>query len=109
MCGFVINPTAPNLGTSPDRKVYDLTSVPQYGLLEIKCPDKDSFVECKYLVKNKTNGTYKLKTNHSYFYQIMGQMELTGITWCDFFVNCRQDHHKERIYYDNEKWSEMKL
>ncbi|XP_048728441.2 uncharacterized protein LOC125646263 [Ostrea edulis] len=108
-CGFVLNPNAPHLGTSPDRKVYDPTSIPQFGLLEIKCPDKDSFVDCKYLVKNKTNGTYKLKSSHSYFYQVMGQMALTGLTWCDFFVNCRQDYHKERIHFDSDKWADMKI
>jgi hypothetical protein len=108
-CGFVLNPSAPHLGTSPDRKVYDPTSIPQFGLLEIKCPDKDSFVDCKYLVKNKTTGTYKLKSSHSYFYQVLGQMALTGLTWCDFFVKCRQDYHMERIHFDSDKWLDMKM
>lgn len=55
LCGFVINPSAPYLGTSPDRKVFDPNAIPQFGLLEIKCPSKDSFTECKYLVENKNN------------------------------------------------------
>lgn len=47
LCGFVINPSAPYLGTSPDRKVFDPNGIPQFGLLEIKCPSKDSFTERK--------------------------------------------------------------
>lgn len=108
LCGFVINPSAPHLGTSPDRKVFDSNANPQHGLLEIKCPSKDSFVECQYLLKNKNTGLYKLKPGHIYYYQVMGQMALTGITWCDFFVKCRQDFHMERITFNPEKWCTMK-
>ncbi|XP_078320201.1 uncharacterized protein LOC144621261 [Crassostrea virginica] len=78
LCGFVINPSAPHLGTSPDRKVFDPNATPQYGLLEIKCPSKDSFTECQFLVQNKNNQSYKLKTSHNYYFQIIGQMALTG-------------------------------
>lgn len=69
-CGFVINPHAPHLGTSPDRKVRDISTAPTYGLLEIKCPDKDSFKDCAYLYC-KTDGTYALKTIHEYYYQMV--------------------------------------
>ena len=108
VCGFVVNPSAPHLGTSPDRKVLDTSSIPPHGLLEIKCPDKDSFTSCDYLRKSNT-GSYKLKTNHKYFYQVMGQMAITGIHWCDIFIKCRSDYHLERIRFDNESWKDMKL
>lgn len=36
LCGFVINPSDPYFGTSPDRKVFDPNATPQFGLLEIK-------------------------------------------------------------------------
>lgn len=106
MCGFVINPSVPYLGASPDRKVFDPTSLPHHGLLEIKCPDKDSFEECKYL-KKCNDGMYKLKHTHQYYYQVMGQMGLTGLKWCDFFVKCRNDYHKERVHFDAEKWEDI--
>ncbi|CAG2195530.1 unnamed protein product [Mytilus edulis] len=89
LCGFVMNPSVPHLGSSPDRKVYDPNTVPMYGLLEIKCPDKDSFQDCPYLKKNNDN-TYKLKHVHKYYYQIIGQLALTGMQWCDFLVKCRE-------------------
>lgn len=38
-CGLVINPSAPHLGSSPDRHVHDVSASPPFGLLEIKCPD----------------------------------------------------------------------
>ncbi|KAK5859273.1 hypothetical protein PBY51_003353 [Eleginops maclovinus] len=43
-CGFVINPQAPHLGASPDRKVIDPSASPTHGLLEIKCPNKDTYI-----------------------------------------------------------------
>ena len=108
LCGFVINPSCHHLGTSPDRKIYDANAFPNYGLLEIKCPMLDSFEDSKCLTKN-VNGTYRLKHTHSYYFQIMGQLGLTGMEWCDFFVYCKQNYHRERIYFDAEKWMAMKL
>ncbi len=77
-CGFVINPHAPHLGASPDRKVAESTGV--LGLLEIKCPDVDRVRECKYL-SVKEDGALALKTSHEYYYQMIGQMGITGMTW----------------------------
>ncbi|XP_067295947.1 uncharacterized protein [Pseudorasbora parva] len=106
-CGFVINPHAPHLGASPDGKVRDLSAAPTYGLLEIKCPDKESFKDCPYLYC-KTDGTYALKTIHEYYYQMVGQMGITGMTWCDFLVQCKQDHHLDRVHFNSEEWEKMK-
>ncbi|KAK0151329.1 hypothetical protein N1851_007528 [Merluccius polli] len=105
-CGFVVNPHSPHLGTSPDRRVKE-RGEGSYGLLEIKCPSRESFVQCPYLSR-QTDGSYKLKRSHEYFYQIMGQLGLTGMIWCDLFVKCEQDYHLERIQFDVAKWEEMK-
>lgn len=107
MCGFVINPNAPHLGTSPDRKVLQ-PGDNSYGLLEIKCPAHDSITDCKYLQKHPNN-TYNLKHNHMYYYQITGQMGITGMPWCDFFVRCDSDYHLERIHFDPEMWGKIKV
>ncbi|CAH1267041.1 Hypp3665 [Branchiostoma lanceolatum] len=107
LSGFVINPSAPHLGASPDRKVFVPNDPNPYGLLEIKCPDKHHFEKCDYL-KKTNNGTYKLKSIHAYYYQMMGQMALTGTKWCDFLVKCKNDYHLERIMYDEEEWIKMK-
>ena len=39
--GFVINPSFPHLGCSPDRKVYDPSENDPWGLLEIKYSTSD--------------------------------------------------------------------
>jgi len=107
-CGFVVNPNAPHLGTSPDRKVIERGSEsPNYGLLEIKCPSKNSFTECPYLSK-QADGSYKLKECHAHHHQIMGQLGLSGMSWCDFCVKCEEDYHLERIHFDVAKWEQMK-
>ena len=38
----------------------------------------------------------------------MGQLGLTGMSWCDFFVKCEEDYHLERIHFDVAKWEQMK-
>ncbi len=100
--GLIINHHAPHLGASPDRKVVDLTADPVHGLLEIKCPNKDSFKDCSCL-KNAA-GNYTLKKTHEYYYQIVGQMGISGFTWCDFFVKCKNYYHLERIYFNRDEW-----
>ncbi|KAL2095624.1 hypothetical protein ACEWY4_007772 [Coilia grayii] len=74
-CGLAINPYAPHLGASPDRKVC-APSEPALGLLGIKCPDKDRVSDCDYLLCQ--DGKYHLKATHEYYQQVMGQM---GIYW----------------------------
>ena len=105
-CGFVVNTNAPHLGCSPDRRVTDLNADPRHGLLEIKCPDKDSYKSCPYLVER--DGSYSLKHGHEYHHQITGQMGLTGAEWCDLFIMCRDDYHLERVYFDPALWAGMK-
>lgn len=102
-CGFVINPDAPFLGSSPDRIVYDPNEICPFGVLEVKCPVKESYTEAQFLSEN-TDGSYKLKHSHAYYLQVMGQMALTGLTWGDFCVWTQNDMHIERIYFDKDVW-----
>ena len=81
-CGLVIHPQVPWLGTSPDGLVYDPTT-PSFGLVEIKCPNVKNYVECKYLLMS--NGSFKLRKSHVYFWQVQGQLLITGLALCDFF------------------------
>ncbi|XP_034007127.1 uncharacterized protein LOC117499009 [Trematomus bernacchii] len=88
-CGFVIHPDAPWLGSSPDGLVFDPTESPPFGLVEIKCPNAKSYVDCSYL--KIQSGTLKLKQSHSYYWQVQGQLLLTGMEWCDFVVFAEED------------------
>ena len=105
--GFVINPSLPHLGCSPDRRVYDATENSPWGLLEIKCSMSDYLSDLQYLKVNERSGTYSLRKTHAYYHQAMGCVGLTGCAWEDFFVYCRKEFHCERIYYDLDFFNEM--
>lgn len=99
-CGFVIHPDAPWLGSSPDGVVFDPTERAPFGLVEIKCPNAKSYVDCTYLKLHC--GNMKLKSQHSYYWQVQGQLLITGMEWCDFVVFAEDDMLIQRIYRDNE-------
>lgn len=107
--GFVINPSCPFLGCSPDRRVYDCLEPSPWGLLEIKCSTHESLDKCDFLRMSTASDlnqveitVYHLKQNHSYYFQIMAQMGISGCSWCDLYVKTIDDavFHWERIYFD---------
>jgi putative phage-type endonuclease len=65
--GYILHPTIPKSGASPDGKVND-------GLLEIKCPC--SKVHFEYLLGDRIPPKY--------IPQMAWQMACTGALWCDF-------------------------
>ena len=106
-CGVIVNFSCPWLAASPDRKVYNPDMFPEYGLLEIKCPQVGSVLECKYLTKDE-DGSLKLKRNHPYYYQVLTQLAVAGLEWCDFFVWCNHDYHMETLYFNEDVWQQVK-
>lgn len=91
--GFVINPSLPHLGCSPDRRVYDATEYLSWGLLEIKCTMSDYLSDLKYLKAKERRGTFSLRKTHAYYYQAMGCMGLTDSALGDFLVYLRKEFH----------------
>ena len=79
---------------------------PPFGLLEIKCPRVTSVLERDYLMKD--GQSLKLKRHHSYYTQVQGQLAVTGLQWCDFFVWCENDLHMETIHFDPQDWQLIK-
>ncbi|KAK7939414.1 hypothetical protein WMY93_002740 [Mugilogobius chulae] len=77
-CGLVIHPDAPWLGASPDGLVFDSLERPPFGLVEVKCPNVHSYVDCKYLTME--HGKHKLKESHAYYWQVQGQLLITGLS-----------------------------
>lgn len=86
------------------------------GVLEVKCPasakDKSLRELCikpNFFLSLQANNTMKLKANHSYHYQVQGQMHITQRMWCDFFVWTPRvaDYHIERIFYKPELWENI--
>lgn len=104
-CGLVVNPNFSFLGASPDAKVCDNGEI---GILEVKCP---------FNAKNKTivealedtkfclfmnSGCISLKDTHDYYYQVQGQLLVTGAAFCDFIVHTNRDNHLQRILPNKE-------
>lgn len=104
--GFIIHPDASYLGASPDARVYDPTAVPPFGLAEVKCPNVDSITEVKHV--KFVNGKAKLKKTHKYYFQVQGQLAITGLLWCDFITSTKSDLTVERIWLDESLIAAMK-
>uniref|UniRef100_A0A8C6KPA7 YqaJ viral recombinase domain-containing protein n=1 Tax=Nothobranchius furzeri TaxID=105023 RepID=A0A8C6KPA7_NOTFU len=106
-CGFLIHPDAPWMGATPDGIVYDPEGQPVFGLLEIKCPNVRSYVDCPYIVIKE--GTHTLRRSHPYYWQIQGQMLISGCEWCDFVVYTEDDMFIQRICSDREVFQTIKV
>ena len=105
-CWLVIHPDAPWLGASPDGLIYDPLERPSFGLVEIKCQNVASYVDCNFL--RADHGLHKLKEIHYYYWQIQGQLPITGMAWCDFVVCAQDDIVVQHISRDNTVLSSLK-
>ena len=60
----------------------------------------------QFCLKHNFNGQLKLKRNHEYFFQIQGQMMVSGATFCEFVVFTKKDifvqNIKEDLMFQNE-------
>lgn len=112
-CGLVLHTEYSFLGASPDWLV---SKNGMFGLVEIKCPysmygrtiqearQKSNFC-CEI-----NNATPSLKLYHEYYYQIQGQLAITGVEWCDFVVwlgNGPGQIHVQCITYDVIFWETL--
>lgn len=98
------------LGASPDRIIVKNGEV---GLLEVKCPiskigltPEEACGDEKFCCE-LIDGTVQLKHKHAFYYQVQGQMMVTGHRWCDFvfWTNNTTDAnstHIETITLDEE-------
>ena len=98
------------LGASPDGIVVD-DAGRSVKLVEVKCPYKarDKTIEqaCsedKSFCCNIVKGKPCLKLDHDYYYQVQGQMAITGIHTCDFVVWTPKAIHVQTITFDNRFW-----
>lgn len=103
-CGLVVYSDACHLGASPDGRIVDPTEQPPFGLVEVKCPDVENISEVKHI---KLSGGL-MKRNHKYYWQIQGQLAVTGLKWCDAVTNTRSDLTVERVWRDDTLIEEMK-
>lgn len=91
--GLVINPERPWMGNSPDGII---TLEQEEGLLEIKCPFKQTF--------------YSPDPVPDYYYaQIQGTMGNLGLPWCDFVVWTPNGTQVTRVEFDQPYWENQLL
>ena len=95
-CGLFINPKYPFLAASPDGVIGSK------AVIEVKCPFNGRNMKVQpgkffsFLTFDGT--TVTLKKNHSYFYQIQGQLAISRRDFCDFVVYSHTDRFVEKIF-----------
>ncbi len=71
---------------------------------EFKCPcsSKDQIPSDSNLpyLEVDENEKIMLKKNSDYYYQVHGQMGVTGGKYTDFFVFTFKGYHQERVFFD---------
>ena len=113
-CGLVVSPKWPWLGCSPDGNVTEKKQ--PVGCIEIKCPHskknmtfKEAAEQDKAFYLKVIDGELKLKTNHLYYWQCQGVMNIVGLPWIDFIVITTKNFFVERIYRDAALWEHKVL
>lgn len=51
----------------------------------------------------------KLRQAHKFFFQVQGQMALTGLEWCDFIVDNGTDCVVEKIDFSWNLWVDKRV
>ena len=102
--GLVVNVDKPWLSATPDGV---LSTSDNTFLVEIKCPYTardltiaEAVVQLKSFCLEERDGVFKLKRNHTYFYQIQAQMYVSNIDACIFIVWTQREMFKEIIELD---------
>ena len=118
-CGLFVDPVHSWLAALPDGLVMDPVTSPPQGFLEIKClyaadqKGYDPLRACEEMGRNSQfcctkddKGQLSLKANHAYYYQIQGQMAITGRHWCDFVVMSAGEIATQRILFNQTFWND---
>ncbi|XP_049512427.1 uncharacterized protein LOC125940379 [Dermacentor silvarum] len=107
------------LAASPDR----IVKIDQEeGLLEVKCPfskigmTTETACEDPRFCCKKVGGEVVLKKDHAYYFQVQGQMAVTGHKWCDFAIWTENSQpgmpaniHVQRVSFDEFFWQQDML
>ena len=111
--GIHISTINPWLAASPDGVIED-PSEPEgrrHGILEIKCPysarTMSPVVACHEINTfccSSIDGQPLLKKTHNYYHQVQGQLAITQLPWCDFFVWTPHGTYVQRVERDDNLW-----
>lgn len=105
-CGMFVHLEHGFLGASPDGLVAG-----EDAIVEVKCPFSardltigDAVQEKKIDYLQENAGMYSLKPSHSYYYQVQGELEITGRSTCYFVVWTSKDFLILTIKRDSDFW-----
>ncbi|KAK0134969.1 Protein YNG1 [Merluccius polli] len=110
-CGFIVNPSFPEIGATPDALVY--CACCGKGCLEIKCPfkhwDHNILQACtdKDFCVQFTEGRMLLKKTHKYYKQVQTQIFVTESQFCDFVVWTTKSLTTVRVMPDVGLWETL--
>ena len=83
-----------------------------YLLAAVKCPHTKFHVEAcsdpNFLMVKISDTQWRLKTDPAYLGQVWGQMDGTGVKWCDFIVYTSKGIYIEQIAFDPVYWGNLK-
>lgn len=104
--GLIINIHKPYVAVSPDLEVE--CDCCGKGLLEVKSPysikgEQPTACNLPYLeqtLSDKNEKITTLKTDCSYYFQVQGQLAVSGRNYCDFLVYTTAGYHLERIFFN---------
>ncbi len=114
-CGLVVRSDLPYLGCTPDAKITDSIAHPHFGIAEVKSlhtysnitPREAAVIDKDFYLKLGAFDLLQLDKNHRHYYQVQGQMKVTGAKWCDFIVYSFKGLSIERIAYDDDFCTQM--
>ncbi|CAC5380704.1 unnamed protein product [Mytilus coruscus] len=104
-CGLVVSPSFSFLGVTPDGKVC---SNLETGIIEIKCPYSvcDMTIEEELDTANfcllKAGDNYIINKSHDYYYQVQGQLLVTGAPYCEHIVYNKDDFAVAKVLPEKE-------
>eukprot|EP00117_Sycon_ciliatum_P037992 scpid40803/ scgid28309/ Inhibitor of growth protein 1 len=105
--GLVVRSDYPYLGASPDGVVS--CACCGNGVVEVKCPYSccdssfdDATEKSGFCLGRNADGSFFLKKDHAYYYQVQAQMFLCQAAYCDFIVYSHTDLVISRILPDTD-------
>ena len=103
-CGIFVSDQYPYLAATPDRVVDGNT------IVEVKCPfaaKKHNITPSTVPYLKSVNGNLALDSNHSYYYQVQGQLFCSKRQYCDFVIFTQKDLKVVTIAFDNDFVDQM--
>ena len=85
-CGVFLSVDYPFLATSPDGVIWLRNE--KFGIIEVKCPYKHCDNSIEMVCQDPA---FCLKRTHDYYYQVIGQLTLSGAKFCNFIVCMDKD------------------